>query len=560
MNTGEVIQGTTFQQTDDDIGDRLTLDQDGSTELYRPNLVNQMEERSVASVFKVLGRDHQGSSITVNQLHALRYGEVTSKTLSINNADSAAVFDVVIESNAWELETRQGFVPQNPETFHHDKRGNLLSDGRWNYTWNTKNRLIAMETQSGLGFDRITKVTFDYDHKGRRWRKRVYEDDVQILERRFLYHDWNLIAELDAYNTVLASYTLGADISGTPQGAGGVGGLLSMKDHLSGRQFLYLYDGNGNVTGLVDADTGELVKEYEYAPFGELLIESGDSTIDNPFKFSTKYTDDETGLLYYGYRYYSPVMGRWLSRDPLGEDGGVNLYGFVGNDPINNVDLLGLFVVDQEMISQYPFVKRWIKRAKEIFLNDERMIIFAMVSAPILVEGSIWSQTHERFDYVYSSNDIKNFKREIVEEILNDGAGPRLSVHKSNLFTQNGLTKSSGNFPFFGDDNHDVTINELLMNYLKDLDWDAIEKMGIERDHWKCYPAEFWLATSTLLHEMIQVANINHFSNKSRLEADSFGNPINYGEWWERLTFGGINISRSNFRTWYSQWSPNSWF
>ena len=57
---------------------------------------------------------------------------------------------------------------------------------------------------------------------------------------------------------------------------------------------------------------------------------------------STKYFDDETELVYYGYRYYSPEMGRWGSRDPIGEWGGLNLYGFVGNGPMGSVDTLGL--------------------------------------------------------------------------------------------------------------------------------------------------------------------------------------------------------------------------
>jgi RHS repeat-associated protein len=60
------------------------------------------------------------------------------------------------------------------------------------------------------------------------------------------------------------------------------------------------------------------------------------------FGFSTKFTDTESGLLYYGYRYYDPVTGRWPSRDPIGEEGGINLYGFVGNDGVNLWDLLGL--------------------------------------------------------------------------------------------------------------------------------------------------------------------------------------------------------------------------
>jgi RHS repeat-associated protein len=62
---------------------------------------------------------------------------------------------------------------------------------------------------------------------------------------------------------------------------------------------------------------------------------------DNAYRFSTKYADDETGLVYYGYRYYEPVTGRWVNRDPIGERGGVNLYGMVGNHPNASVDPLG---------------------------------------------------------------------------------------------------------------------------------------------------------------------------------------------------------------------------
>ena len=62
----------------------------------------------------------------------------------------------------------------------------------------------------------------------------------------------------------------------------------------------------------------------------------------NPFRFSTKWFDDETGLYYYGYRYYSPRLGRWINRDPLEEDGGLNLYGLLGNCANNLVDPHGL--------------------------------------------------------------------------------------------------------------------------------------------------------------------------------------------------------------------------
>ena len=89
-------------------------------------------------------------------------------------------------------------------------------------------------------------------------------------------------------------------------------------------------------------DTTSVDTEFEYGPFGELIRATGEKKDVFNFRFSTKYEDAETGLLYYGYRYYNAETGRWLSRDPIGELGGLNLYGFVGNDGINFFDPFGL--------------------------------------------------------------------------------------------------------------------------------------------------------------------------------------------------------------------------
>ncbi|HEY5911437.1 MAG TPA: RHS repeat-associated core domain-containing protein [Verrucomicrobiae bacterium] len=77
-------------------------------------------------------------------------------------------------------------------------------------------------------------------------------------------------------------------------------------------------------------------------PFGEVIRATGPMAKANPFRFSTKLQDDETDLLYYGYRYCSAGMGRWISTDPIGERGGLNLYGFVGNAPTEKCDYFGL--------------------------------------------------------------------------------------------------------------------------------------------------------------------------------------------------------------------------
>jgi RHS repeat-associated protein len=104
------------------------------------------------------------------------------------------------------------------------------------------------------------------------------------------------------------------------------------------------YDGNGNITALLDGSTGLNSATYEYGPFGESIRVTGTMGKANPFRWSTKFTDDDTDLVYYGYRYYHQSAGHWISRDPLEESGGPNLYAFVFNSSINSVDGLGLFL------------------------------------------------------------------------------------------------------------------------------------------------------------------------------------------------------------------------
>lgn len=102
-------------------------------------------------------------------------------------------------------------------------------------------------------------------------------------------------------------------------------------------------DGNGNVMALTTS-TGAASARYRYSPYGELIsatdVDASGWASRNVHRFSTK-PIQESGLYYYGYRHYDPVTGRWPSRDPIEEEGGYNLYGFVVNDPANSWDLLG---------------------------------------------------------------------------------------------------------------------------------------------------------------------------------------------------------------------------
>jgi RHS repeat-associated protein len=165
----------------------------------------------------------------------------------------------------------------------------------------------------------------------------------------FIYDGWNVIEEYtltSSTSTLAKTYTWGLDLSGSLQGAGGVGALL-MAEEVSGSTTLayhFHYDGNGNVTEITDA-TGAQAASYRYDAFGNTLIAAGTYAATNRYRFSTKPLDAEVAnapLYYYGYRYFDPATGRWPSRDPIEEAGGLNLYGFAGDSAVNLIDILGL--------------------------------------------------------------------------------------------------------------------------------------------------------------------------------------------------------------------------
>ena len=147
------------------------------------------------------------------------------------------------------------------------------------------------------------------------------------------------IQERDSNNAVLVTYTRGLDFSGGVNGAGGIGGLLARTDS-SGSTF-YHADGSGNLTALMDG-MQNIVARYEYDPYGRMIGQWGKMALANTMRFSSMPFLQNSGLIGYHARFYEPGFQRWLNRDPIGEAGGMNLYGFVGNGPVNETDPFGL--------------------------------------------------------------------------------------------------------------------------------------------------------------------------------------------------------------------------
>ena len=154
---------------------------------------------------------------------------------------------------------------------------------------------------------------------------------------------FNCISEILNLQSVITttSYVWGNDISGSPQSAGGVGGLVAVLTFSPQPSAFYpLFDARGNITAYTDS-SGSIAATFDYLPFGALASSTGNANAFS-YRFSTKPFDPETGLVYYNFRYYSPELGRWMSRDPEGERGRNNLYEMVGNDALSWWDWLGL--------------------------------------------------------------------------------------------------------------------------------------------------------------------------------------------------------------------------
>ncbi|MBP6865167.1 MAG: RHS repeat-associated core domain-containing protein [Candidatus Didemnitutus sp.] len=385
-NSADELPGRREEFRYDAIGNRLTSGQTGAAstgdETYTPNNLNQYTQKENKTV-RVTGTAATSASVVVQGAATTRKLErVWAADLAPANASSAAKGTVSVYSalrGAWTgtVDTYRHssvdfFIPAAEQAFEYDEDGNLEHDSVWSYTYDAENRLVAMEhrsvlnTSGPLANTDMRRLEFRYDYKGRRVRKTVYGgwngtsfDATPLSDTKFLFDGWNLIAEFSVGSggavTLARSFTWGLDLTGSLTASGGVGALLQIHDHVASKTLLPAYDGNGNVVALLNDSTGALEAIYEYSSFGQLVRSSGTYADANSFRFSTKFTDTETDLVYYGYRYYSTTLGRFINRDPIEENGGVNLYSFVRNRPIGRTDILGLNEAD--LYAEDPIVR-----------------------------------------------------------------------------------------------------------------------------------------------------------------------------------------------------------
>ena len=330
------MSGRHFAYAFDAVGNRTSSSRTGSAgaaDTYAANSLNQYISRT--NNYGHTAGTVAGSAVNVaiqgtrsaTAAPAGRQGRYWDTQVTLDNANHPASSQLTVTATwpghgsggadlAFIDSTRTAFLAQALQSFSYDADGNLTGDGIWYYSYDAENRLVSMATTDLAGSNGFPyrALTFAYDYLGRRVLKRVFDssnnNNVEIYSRGYLYDGNNLVAEFNAaggtaVGSLLRSYTWGLDLAGSLTASGGVGALLQITEGTT--SYLPTYDGNGNIASLLNASNGAVAASYEYSPSGELLRCAGTYAKTNPFRFSTKYVDDETSLVYYGARYYSPA-------------------------------------------------------------------------------------------------------------------------------------------------------------------------------------------------------------------------------------------------------------
>jgi RHS repeat-associated protein len=309
---------------------------------FNVNNLNQLTTVTQSGKYTVAGcLTTLATNVTVNTTNALRYADATFAATNFTLVNGTNTFTAIAKDIAGRVDTnvvRTVLLATN--TYVYDQNGNLRTNGARIYEYDDENQLVRV-TQTNAW-----KAEFTYDGK---FRRRIQRDYVWLSaignwqltnEVRFVYDGNVVIQHRDSNNVPALTLTRGLDLGGGLQGAGGIGGLLAMTES-SGNSSYYHADGNGNVTALASG-SGVVVARYLYDPFGNTLAMSGPKALINTYRFSGKPIHDGLGWYDYLRRWYAPEMQRWPNRDPIGEEGGINLYNYVGNSPVSWVDVWGL--------------------------------------------------------------------------------------------------------------------------------------------------------------------------------------------------------------------------
>jgi RHS repeat-associated protein len=215
-------------------------------------------------------------------------------------------------------------LEDNNFTYSYDNNGNLVQKTNkttgeiTTYTYDTENRLTQVSYPGMV-------ATYKYDPFGRR-----IEKNVNGVITRYLYDNEDILFEINGNNNIIAAYVHGP----------GIDEPIAMTN---GQSYYYHTDALGSITAITDS-TGNVVQRYEYDSFGNITFIQ-DPNFIQPYTYTGREYNPESGIYYYRARYYDPKIGRFISEDPIGLLGGINLYSYVGNSSLNYSDPFGLFIM-----------------------------------------------------------------------------------------------------------------------------------------------------------------------------------------------------------------------
>jgi RHS repeat-associated protein len=340
----------------DNAGNLIQRTNNALIQTFIINNLNELTNASRTGTFTVVGDTTElpGSpywgipgvtNVAVNGNGANLYGDGTFAATGFTLTNGNNAFTAIAEDTYGRSATNTvtAYLPATP-AYKYDANGNLTNDGTRNFAYDDENELV------GAWVANTWSNSFVYDGM---WRKRIERDYawngsswLQTNEVHFIYDGNRVLQERDANNLPQITYTWGTTANRVLQGDR-VGGLLARTENSKlaiGAPFstaYYINDRNGNVMYLMYSNNLPAAA-YEYDPFGNILGMSGTLAGANRYRFSGKEWNNGAGLYYYGRRFYDPSLQRWLNRDPIQELGGINLYGFVSDDPIGEIDALGL--------------------------------------------------------------------------------------------------------------------------------------------------------------------------------------------------------------------------
>ena len=293
------------------------------------NAVNQVLQTSGGGMMRFAGTVSKPSTVTVGGNMALVRADNSFEGYAAVSSDSTTRVHIVATDTTPNRNTTDKYVDVPPsavpaKAYAYDLNGNMTAAGPEGtpdvtYGWDAANRLTSI-VKSG------TTTVFDYDGLGRRVREWTNGAET----KRWVWDGLELCEERDSNNAVTKRYYA--------QGMQVVSGSNS-------GSYYYTRDHLGSVREMTSGTEVTIRARYDYAPYGQRSanLVTGTNALDADFGFTGHYQHAASGLTLAPYRAYDANLGRWISRDPLRERGGMNLYGYVGNNPINAFDPLGLY-------------------------------------------------------------------------------------------------------------------------------------------------------------------------------------------------------------------------